>query len=154
MQLDIHWVAAERAQEETRRPDRQRLASTLQGNSARQSLRHQHRDIGKDVDGRDRFAELADHRGFVLTGALAVDALQELMLLDQPFDLRQRRGHRIGSHSHKIAGRIRQQPRQLLCAMSAANRIVRVIEVSGGAPHCQFRPPPPDDAGFPTGRAL
>jgi len=58
------------------------------------------------------------------------------------------------SHSHKIAGRIRQQPRQLLCAMSAANRIVRVIEVSGGAPHCQFRPPPPDDAGFPTGRAL
>jgi hypothetical protein len=38
MQVDIHWVAAERAQEETGRSDRQRLASTLQGNAARQSL--------------------------------------------------------------------------------------------------------------------
>ena len=52
---------------------------------------HQHRNIGKDVDGRDRLSELADRRCFLLAAALAVDALQQLMLLEQPFDLRQRR---------------------------------------------------------------
>jgi hypothetical protein len=71
MQVDIHWVAAERAQEEAVRSDRQRLASTLQGNAARQSLRHQHRNIGKSVDGRDRLAELGDHRRFIVAAALA-----------------------------------------------------------------------------------
>ncbi len=95
MQVDIHRIAPERAEEETGGPDRERLTATLQGNSAGQGLRHQHQNIGKDVDGRDGLSERADRGGFILTAALAVDALQQLMLLDQRFDLRQRRRHRI-----------------------------------------------------------
>jgi hypothetical protein len=62
MQVDIHRIAAEGAQEEASSPDRQRLAGTLQGNPPGQGLRHQHGDIGKYVDGRDRLSELANRR--------------------------------------------------------------------------------------------
>src|ERR1700732_1640878 len=50
MQVDIHRIAAEGAQEETGGSDRQSLTRTLQRNSAGQGLRHQHRNIGKSVD--------------------------------------------------------------------------------------------------------
>jgi hypothetical protein len=71
MQVDIHRIAAEGAQEETGGSDRQSLTRTLQRNSAGQGLRHQHRNIGKSVDGNDRLAELADHRRFIVAAALA-----------------------------------------------------------------------------------
>jgi hypothetical protein len=50
--MHIHRVAAERAQEETGSTNRQRLTGTLERDPARRGLRHQHRDIGKHVDGR------------------------------------------------------------------------------------------------------
>ena len=71
MQVDIHRIAAEGAQEETGGSDRQSLTRTLQRNSAGQGLRHQHRNIGKSVDGNDRLAEVADHRRLIVAAALA-----------------------------------------------------------------------------------
>ena len=91
VQVDIHRVAAERAQEETGGSDRQGLAAAFQRQPVGQGLGHQHRNIGKDVDPPDGLAELADRRRLILAAALAEDAAQQLVLFDQRFDRRQRR---------------------------------------------------------------
>src|SRR5271169_6215101 len=49
--------------------------------------------ISTGMSAKTSTAEIADRRRFILATALAVDALQQLVLLDQPLDLRQRRGH-------------------------------------------------------------
>ena len=125
MQVDIHRVAAERAQEETGGADRQRLAGALQRNPPGQGLRHQHRNIGKDVDRPDRLAELADRRRLILAAALAVDALQQLMLLDQRLEF-----GRVGSAGRPGSGSQSAPP-------AASQRQKLLVENAGleGAPH-------------------
>src|ERR1700730_11109307 len=71
MQVDIHWVAAERAQEETGRLRSTAPRQHPPGKCRPPKPSPSAPGYRKDIDGRDRFAEFADHRGFVLTGALA-----------------------------------------------------------------------------------
>jgi len=129
MQMDVHRVAGQRAQEQAGGPDRQRLARALQRQPVRKRRGHQPGNIRIDIDAPDFFPEPADRRRLILAGALAQDAAQQPARLDQGFDLRQRRGDRI-VRGNRMTGHVaHHRPHQ--------QRQIFLVEHAGleGAPH-------------------
>ena len=84
VQMHIHRIAGERAHEQTGRADRQRLTGAFHGQTVNQRLRHHFRDVVEVDAVADGLAQLADGGVFVIAGALAQDAAEQAMFLDQP----------------------------------------------------------------------
>ena len=71
MQVYIHRIARERAQEQPGCANRQGLACAFQGQPIGQGFRKHHRDIRKDVALPDRLTQAPNGRRFIVPGALA-----------------------------------------------------------------------------------
>jgi hypothetical protein len=73
VQVDIHGIAGEGAQEEPSGPNGQGFTSPLQRQPSGQGCGQQHRNVGIDITPSDRFPHTPNHRGFILTTLLACD---------------------------------------------------------------------------------